>query len=92
MWRGKGRDPLLHSLFVFEWCTKVLEAKTLISYYILLKKIINMKIKDVIYEDVALLLAIISLDFKLVYNFCKCLSEEWSATTNKEERRLCISS
>ena len=38
-----------------------------------------------------LLLAIISLDFKLVCGFHECLSEEGSAATQKEEQRFCTS-
>ena len=34
---------------------------------------------------------IISLDSKLAYGFYEYLSEEWSAATQKEERRLCTS-
>ena len=38
-----------------------------------------------------LLLAVISLDSKLACELYECLSEEWSAATQKEEQRLCTS-
>ena len=47
----KGRGSLPSSfLAYFEWtCARVLKAKTLIGYCILLKKVINMKIAGVIH-------------------------------------------
>ena len=51
MWEVRGGVPSPSSfLACFEWCARVLEAKTLISYYILLEKAINMKIHGVIHE------------------------------------------
>ena len=42
--------PFPSSFFAcFEWCAGVLKAKTLIGYYILLEKAMNMKIGGVIH-------------------------------------------
>ena len=49
----------------------------------------NTKINGVIHCNIVHLLAIISLDFKLVCKFCECLSKECSAAIQKEEQRLC---
>ena len=46
---GRGFLPFHYSLFVFELCARVLEAKTLIGHCILLKKAMNMKIGGVIH-------------------------------------------
>ena len=46
----------------------------------------NMKIGGVV-----LLLAVFSLDSKLVRGFYECLSEKWSVAILKEEQRLCTS-
>ena len=68
----------------------MLKAKTLIKRCILLKKVLNTKISEFIHLDVALFLAIISFDLKLVCNFCEFLSKEWSATTQIQEQKFCI--
>ena len=50
MWEVRsGFSPLHYSLLVFELCAGVLKAETLIGYYILLKKAMNMKIGGVIH-------------------------------------------
>ena len=51
MWeiRGGGSLPFHYSLFVFELCAGVLEAKTLIGHCILLEKAMNMKVGGIIH-------------------------------------------
>ena len=46
---GQRFPPLHYSLLVFELCVGVLEAETLIGHYILLEKVMNMKIDGVIH-------------------------------------------
>ena len=36
-------------LICFQWCAGVLKAKTLIGHYILLEKVMNMKISEIIH-------------------------------------------
>ena len=48
------------------WSAGVKRAETLIGHYVLCKTNLNMKFHAVIHENVALLLAVISLDLKLV--------------------------
>ena len=46
----KGGIPFPSSfLVVLKWCAEVLKAKTLISYYILLKEAMNTKIDGIIH-------------------------------------------
>ena len=54
----------------------MLKAKTLIGYFILLKKALNTKISGIIYINIALVFVLISLDLKLVCKFCEFLSGE----------------
>ena len=80
--RLRARVPSPSSILTcFEWCAKVLKAKTLINHNILLEKAMNMKINEKIHEETALLSTVFSFDSKLACGFYECLSEEWSAST-----------
>ena len=49
---------------------------------------LDVKSRGVVLYQIALLLAVVSLDLKLVCEFYESLSEEWSTATQREEQRL----
>jgi len=58
---------------------------------VLLEDAFNTKFGRVIHSGVILLLAVISLDFKLACEFYKSLNGECSVATQKEKQRFCTS-